>query len=142
MEVDRLVWVEDDEVRVKALRRDGPHNATRAWHRGQVHERRICRVLWNRCVPGRHGTEGYERSPVSDASTAAFEDRLPWEWFMSSVVDFGTVSTVGLESSPVARALAGLRANEARYFKNKYDHVFTVEPASKSKKVIDYVHRI
>ena len=30
-------------------------------------------------------------------------------------------------SSPVAAALAGLRANEARYFKNKYDHIFTVE---------------
>jgi len=61
---------------------------------------------------------------------------------MSYAVDFQNVSTVGLESSPVAPALAGLRANEARYFKNKYDHVFTVEPASKAKKVIDYVHRI
>ena len=41
------------------------------------------------------------------------------------------------------RALAGLRArNEARYFKNKYDHVFTVEPAAKAKKTIDWVHRI
>jgi hypothetical protein len=51
---------------------------------------------------------------------------------------------VGLESSPVAGALAGLRANEARYFKNKYDHVFTVEPASNAnaKAVIDRVHRI
>ena len=61
---------------------------------------------------------------------------------MSYTVDFTTVSTVGLESSPVADALAGLRANEARYFKNKYDHDFTVEPASKAKKAIDYVHRI
>jgi hypothetical protein len=57
-------------------------------------------------------------------------------------VDFTTVSTVGLESSPVAPALAGLRANEARYFKNKYDHVFTVEPASSAKATIDWVHRI
>jgi len=57
-------------------------------------------------------------------------------------VDFKDVSTVGLESSPVADALAGLRANEARYFKNKYDHDFTVEPASKAKKTIDYVNRI
>ena len=40
---------------------------------------------------------------------------------MSYAVDFNTVSTVGLESSPVADALAGLRANEARYFKNHYD---------------------
>jgi hypothetical protein len=61
---------------------------------------------------------------------------------MPHVVDFETVSTVGLESSPVAAALAGLRANEARYFKNKYDHVFTVEPASKAKDVVGYVHRV
>ena len=61
---------------------------------------------------------------------------------MSYAVDFHTVSTVGLESSPVADALAGLRANEARYFKNKYDHVFTVEPAAKAKKAVAWVHRI
>jgi hypothetical protein len=61
---------------------------------------------------------------------------------MSYSVDFNTVSTAGLESSPVAAALAGLRANEARYFKNKYDHVFTVEPASKAKATIDWVHKI
>ena len=61
---------------------------------------------------------------------------------MTYAVDFQNVSTVGLESSPVADALAGLRANEARYFKNKYDHVFTVEPASKAKATIDWVHGI
>ena len=61
---------------------------------------------------------------------------------MSYAVDFSNVSTVGLESSPVADALAGLRANEARYFKNKYDHVFTVEPASEAQSTIDWVHRI
>ena len=61
---------------------------------------------------------------------------------MAYEVDFTKVSTVGLESSPVAAALAGLRANEARYFKNKYDHVFTVEPASKAKKTVDWVHRV
>ena len=61
---------------------------------------------------------------------------------MTYEVDFATVSTVGLESSPVAAALAGLRANEARYFKNKYDHVFVVETASKAKKTIAWVHRI
>ena len=61
---------------------------------------------------------------------------------MSYAVDFNTVSTVGLESSPVAEALAGLRANEARYFKNKYDHVFTVESASNARPTIDWVHRI
>jgi hypothetical protein len=61
---------------------------------------------------------------------------------VSDPVDFVNISTVGLESSPVAPALAGLRANEARYFKNKYDHVFTVEPASKARKTVDWVHRI
>jgi hypothetical protein len=61
---------------------------------------------------------------------------------MAYVVDFENVSTVGLESSPVADALAGLRANEARYFKNKYDHAFTVEPASDAQATVDWVHRI
>ena len=61
---------------------------------------------------------------------------------MSYVVDFVNVSTTGLESSPVAEALAGLRANEARYFKNKYDVVFTTEPAKKAKKLVDYVAKV
>jgi hypothetical protein len=61
---------------------------------------------------------------------------------MTYAVDFNDVSTIGLESSPVAAALAGLRANEARYFKNKYDHVFTVEPANDAKATVDWVHRI
>jgi hypothetical protein len=61
---------------------------------------------------------------------------------VSYTVDFQNVSTVGLESSPVAAALAGLRANEARYFKNKYDHDFTLEPASDAADTIEWVHRI
>jgi hypothetical protein len=61
---------------------------------------------------------------------------------MSYLVDFTDVSTVGLESSPVAEALAGLRANEARYFRNKYDHEFTVEPATEAQEAVDYVHHI
>ena len=61
---------------------------------------------------------------------------------MSHVVDFTDVSTVGLESSPVAAALAGLRAHESRYFKNKYDHTFTVESAGDAQDTIDWVHRI
>lgn len=61
---------------------------------------------------------------------------------MSYIVDFKNVSTVSLESSPVSEALAGLRANEARYFMNKYKHEFTVVPASESQETIDYVHRI
>lgn len=61
---------------------------------------------------------------------------------MSHIVDFKQVSTTGLESSPVAEALAGLRANEARYFMNKYNHAFAVVPANESQETIDYVNRI
>jgi hypothetical protein len=61
---------------------------------------------------------------------------------MPYTVDFTTVSTDGLDSSPVADALAGLRANEARYFKNKYDHVFIVEPAADAAATVEWVHRI
>jgi hypothetical protein len=61
---------------------------------------------------------------------------------MPHAVDFEDVSPAGLESSPVAEALAGLRANEARYFKNKYSHVFTVEPANAATEVVNWVHRI
>lgn len=39
---------------------------------------------------------------------------------MAYTVDFKTVSTHGLESSPVAPALAGLRAHEARYIWKQY----------------------
>ena len=61
---------------------------------------------------------------------------------MPYAVDFNTISTEGLESSPVAPALAGLRANEARFVARKWGHVFTVEPASKAKTTVDWVHRI
>ena len=61
---------------------------------------------------------------------------------MSKIVDFENVSAVGLESSPVADALAGLRANEARYFMNKYKHEFTVMPADESQDTLDYVKRV
>ena len=61
---------------------------------------------------------------------------------MPTPVDFVDVSTAGLESSPVAAALAGLRANEARYFKNKYDVDFATTPAANSKKVVAYVEKV
>ena len=61
---------------------------------------------------------------------------------MSKIVDFENVSVAGLESSPVAGALAGLRANEARYFMNKYKHEFTVAAAGESQDTLDYVNRI
>lgn len=61
---------------------------------------------------------------------------------MSYIVDFKNVSLTGLESSPAAEALAGLRANEARYFMNKYKHEFTTVPAAESQETLDYVKRI
>ena len=61
---------------------------------------------------------------------------------MAHLVDFVNVSTEGLESSPVAEALAGLRANEARYFKNKYDHDYTVAPADEAPDTLEWVSRI
>ena len=61
---------------------------------------------------------------------------------MRNTVDFTTVSEQGLTSSPVASALAGLRANEARYFKNKYDHDFAVGEAEDEGEVIEWVSRI
>lgn len=61
---------------------------------------------------------------------------------MAYAVDFKNVSVIELESSPVAEALAGLRANEARYFKNKYNHDFIVVPANQSKDTLVYVNNI
>lgn len=61
---------------------------------------------------------------------------------MAQVIDFKDVSIEGLESSPMAEALAGLRANEARYFKNHYDAEFEVKPAAESQERLDYVNRI
>jgi hypothetical protein len=61
---------------------------------------------------------------------------------MPTVIDFANVSTAGLESSPVAEALAGLRANEARYFMNKYQHAFTVVPADESPDAVAYVSQV
>ena len=61
---------------------------------------------------------------------------------MSHLVDFKNVSEVGLETSPVATALAGLRANEARYFHNKYKAEFVTTPVTKSKEVLKWVNTI
>ena len=61
---------------------------------------------------------------------------------MPNIIDFENVSLAGLESSPVSKSLAGLRANESRYFKNKYNHDFTVSPAAKTKDILDYVNNI
>lgn len=57
-------------------------------------------------------------------------------------VDFKNVTTQGLESSPVADALAGLRANEARYFDTKYKHPFTVEVVADAPAPLAWVESI
>lgn len=59
-----------------------------------------------------------------------------------SIVDFTTVSSEGLESSPVAEALAGLRANEARYFWTKFQHRFTTESAGERPDLVAYVEKV
>lgn len=61
---------------------------------------------------------------------------------MNNKVDFKNVTVTGLESSPVAESLAGLRANEARYFMNKYNAEFEVCPANESKDRIAWVNKI
>jgi hypothetical protein len=70
------------------------------------------------------------------ASSPQMEPAMPY------LVDFVDVSTFGLEASPVAAALAGLRANEARYFKNKYDQDFTTQPADEAAALVEYVARV
>jgi len=61
---------------------------------------------------------------------------------MAYKVDFKNVSTIGLESSPVAAALAGLRANEARYYWNKFKHEFTTVPAAADPTTLKWIETI
>jgi hypothetical protein len=61
---------------------------------------------------------------------------------MAYQVDFKEVSEIGLESSVVAKALAGLRSNEARYFKNKYNYDFIVESVDDSVETLNWVSNI
>lgn len=61
---------------------------------------------------------------------------------MGTPVDFKSVSTEGVDSSPHADALAGLRANEARYFFTKYKHTFEVAPAADEPEALAWVERI
>lgn len=61
---------------------------------------------------------------------------------MSRPVDFTSVSEEGLEGSAHAAALAGLRANEARYFANHYGHRFTVDAAKDAPEVVEWVEEL
>lgn len=61
---------------------------------------------------------------------------------MNTAVDFQQISSAGLESSPYASALAGLRAHEARYWMNKYQHRFCVDEVQPGDPVLALVERI
>ncbi len=61
---------------------------------------------------------------------------------MPHVIDYKSVSTEGLESSPVAEALAGLRANEARYFSTKYKVTYATVPAAEEPELVAWMTRI
>lgn len=61
---------------------------------------------------------------------------------MKHKVDFINIAVTGLESSPFSDKLAGLRANEARYFMNKYKIEFEVSPVKESKEIIKWVNKI
>ena len=57
-------------------------------------------------------------------------------------VDFENIETTGLEESPVAKDLAKLRANEARYFWNKYQHELVTMPADEVPEILNRVQTI
>ncbi|MDR0298238.1 MAG: phage tail protein [Streptococcaceae bacterium] len=57
-------------------------------------------------------------------------------------VDFKDVSSVGFESVPVAESFAGLRANEARYFWNKYTFEYVTYPAAEQQELADLMTKI
>lgn len=57
-------------------------------------------------------------------------------------MDFKQVATTGFEESPFAEQMAGLRANEARYFWNKYKHEFVTVPASEAPEILAWIEKI
>lgn len=58
------------------------------------------------------------------------------------LISFKDISTAGLESSPVAPALAGLRANEARYFHNKFKFGYTTYAPEDQAATVAWVQEI
>lgn len=61
---------------------------------------------------------------------------------MSYTVNFKEVETTGLENSPVAEVLAGLRANEARYFWNKYKQEFVVFTPEEKPEILPFIENV
>jgi hypothetical protein len=63
----------------------------------------------------------------------------------AQVIGFKNVSVEGVESSPVANALAGLRANEARYFSTHYKAEFAVRDAQndpEGKEILEFIENV
>lgn len=58
------------------------------------------------------------------------------------IVDFKTVSTLGFESSPVADALVGLRANEARYIWNRFKREFETFPVEEKRDLMNDIENL
>lgn len=61
---------------------------------------------------------------------------------MSYIVNFKEVETTGLETSPVADVLAGLRANESRYFHNKYKIPFEVFTPEEKTEILPFIEKV
>lgn len=61
---------------------------------------------------------------------------------MAYKVNFKEIETIGLEKSPAASSLAGLRANEARYFWNKYHFEYVVYPALDRQKEVAWLKEL
>ncbi len=59
-----------------------------------------------------------------------------------TIVSYTEISEAGLESSPVAPALAGLRANEARYFANKYKADYATATPEERADVVTWIEGI
>ena len=61
---------------------------------------------------------------------------------MSYKVSFENIETTGLEDSPVSKNLAKLRANEARFFWNKYQHELVTMPADEVPEILNRIEAI
>jgi len=61
---------------------------------------------------------------------------------MADKVDFRNVAITGLEESPVADKLAGLRAHEARYFRTHFGYEFLVMPADENPEILNRIEEI
>ncbi len=61
---------------------------------------------------------------------------------MLNKINFKEVSTIGLESSPVANTLSGLRANDSRYLSNKYNIEFATISINEDKEILKFVNEV